>query len=54
MREITDENNIISTDVFSTNWGQKIGTEKLIIVDTEKLSFKIIDIDFRKQFGEER
>ena len=54
MKEIENQDNIISTDVFSTNWGQKIGAEKLIIVDTEKPSFEIIDIDFRKQFGEER
>lgn len=54
LKEITKTNNIISTDVFSTNWGKRIASEKLIIVDTKTLQHKTIDIDFKKEFGKTR
>ena len=37
------------TDVLSTNWGKKIGTEQVIIVGTEKPSFGMIDSCFYKR-----
>lgn len=54
IKEITEENGVVSVDVFSTSWGKKIGTEQMIIVDTKRPSYDVIDIDFRKEFGEER
>lgn len=54
MRDIFREGGVISTDVFSTNWGKKIGAEKMMIVDTEKLTFEVVEIDYRMEFGEER
>lgn len=44
----------ISTDVFSTNWGKQLGVEQMIIIDTETGLFEQIEIDFRKEFGDER
>ena len=44
----------ISTDVFSTDWGKKYSSEQMIIVDTETGEFEQIDIDYRKEFGNER
>ena len=54
LKNIAETDRIVSTDVFSTDWGKKIGDEKMIIVDTSKLSFKIVNIDYRREFGEER
>ena len=54
LRDIIKKDGIVSLDVFSTNWGEKIGVEKMIIVDTDKPSFEVVDIDFRREFGEER
>lgn len=54
LKEITKTNNIISTDVFSTSWGRRIACEKLIIIDTETTQHEIIDIDFKKEFGDNR
>ncbi len=48
---VAEVDGAISTDVFSTNWGKKIGVEKMIVVDTGGSSFEIIDIDFRHEFG---
>lgn len=53
-KDIEKSGDIISVDVFSTNWGKKNGVEKMVIVDTESATFEIINIDFRKEFGEER
>ena len=53
MKDVREVSGVISTDVFSTNWGKKMGDEKMIIVDTEKLVFEVVDIDFRREFGEE-
>ena len=54
MKDIGEADGVISTDVFSTKWGEKMAIEKMIIVDTEKATYEIVDIDFRKEFGEER
>ncbi len=54
MRDIFREGGVISTDVFSTNWGKKIGAEKMMIMDTKKLDFEIVGIDYWREFGEER
>lgn len=54
LRDVEETDDIISTDVFSTSWGKKISAEQMIIVDTEDLSFKKININFRKTFGEGR
>ena len=54
IKNIVKHDGIISVDTFSTNWSQKFGSEQMIIIDTENLSFKIIDIDFRKEFGDSR
>ena len=54
LRNILKKDGVVSVDVFSTNWGKKVGVEKMIIVDTDKPSFEVIDIDFRSEFGEER
>jgi hypothetical protein len=35
MQKITDDGNVVSADVFSTNWGKKHGEEKFIIINTE-------------------
>lgn len=51
MKDTTKQNGVVSTDVFSTNWGKKIGSEQLIIVDSETGKFEQVDIDFRKAFG---
>lgn len=51
---ITKIDEVVSTDIFSTNWGKRVGDEKMIIVDTDEPSFEIVDIDFRREFGEER
>jgi len=52
--DIETIDSVISTDVFSTNWGKKYGSEQMIIVDTLTKEIKKIPIDFRKTFGEER
>ena len=54
MREIVEKDGVVSVDVFSTNWGKKFGEEKMIIVDTEKPSYEVVNIDYRKTFGEVR
>lgn len=54
MKNIEESDGIISVDVFSTDLGKQYGEEKMMIVDTEKSSYEIVDIDFRKVFGEER
>lgn len=54
MENIFERYNVVSTDVFSTNWGKKIGVEKMIIVDTDEPSFETVDIDYRGVFGEDR
>lgn len=54
MRDVVEKNSIVSTDVFSTNWGEKVGTEWMMIIDTEKLSFEAVRLDFRKEFSEGR
>ena len=54
MREITESKGVLSVDVFSTNWGNKIGAEEMVVVDTERAVFEIVDIDYRGEFGEER
>ena len=54
LRDISEKDGIVSVDVFSTNWGKKVGVEKMIIVDTNKPSFEVVDINFRSEFGEER
>ena len=54
VKEVIKDSSIISTDVFSTNWGKKIGSEKMIVVGTINASFEVINIDYRKEFGEER
>ncbi len=41
MRKIKQSGNIISTDVFSTNWGEKYGEEKMIVIDSSTANFKI-------------
>lgn len=51
--DITRVGNNVITDVFSTNWGKKIGSEQLIIVDSETKEIEQIDIDFRKEFLED-
>lgn len=48
---IHQDDNIVSTDVFSTNWGKKIGQEQMIIVDTETREYKTIDINYRERFN---
>ncbi|MBQ3348575.1 metallophosphoesterase [Candidatus Saccharibacteria bacterium] len=53
MKDIVEIGGLISVDAFSTNWGKKLGIEKMIIIDTEKLAFKVVDIDYRGEFGEE-
>ncbi len=52
--EIDSNSHMISTDVFSTEWGKKISSERMIIVDTKTGKYKEINIDFRKEFGDER
>ena len=54
IKKIQNIDNENTTDLISTNWGVKISTERMIIVDTSKPSYEIINIDYRKQFGEER
>lgn len=49
-KDITDDGSIISVDVFSTNWGRKIGVEEMIIIDTETGKYEQIHIDYRKEF----
>ena len=39
MKENTLESSVLSVDVFSTSWGKKFGSEKMIIVDTETAEF---------------
>ena len=39
MKENTLEGSVLSVDVFSTSWGKKFGSEKMIIVDTETAEF---------------
>ena len=48
---IHQDDNVVSTDVFSTNWGKKIGQEQMIIVDTETREYKTIDINYRRRFN---
>ena len=48
------EYKVISTDVFSTNWGKKCSVEQMIIIDTETGELEQIDIDYRKEFGDGR
>ena len=45
--DIVDGCKIISTDVFSTNWGKKIGEEKFIVIDTTNGKYFKVDIDYR-------
>lgn len=54
VKDIVEENGVVSVDTFSTDWGKKISIEKMIIVDTEEPSFKIVNIDYREAFGEKR
>lgn len=44
------ERTIITTDVFSTDWGRQYGEEKLIIIDTNTGEWEKIGIDYRKTF----
>lgn len=48
--EIMDDNSIVSVDVFSTDWGKKLGVEEMIIVDTETGKYEQVHIDYRKEF----
>ena len=54
MKAIDNSNGIISTDVFSTNWGRRYGEEKMIIIDTDTGVYEVADIDFRKKFLERK
>ena len=54
IEDISKDAFAISTDVFSTDWGKQLGVEQMIIVDTETGLFEQIEIDFRKEFGDER
>lgn len=51
MKDIEDVDGIVSVDAFSTNWNKKFGVEQMIVVDTEKPSYEVVEIDFRKSFG---
>ena len=51
MKDIAEEDDIISVDVFSTNWGAKFGSEQLIVIDSETGKYEKIDINFRKTFN---
>ncbi len=42
LQKMEKAGNVISVDVFSTNWGKKYGEEKMIIIDTETGEFKIV------------
>lgn len=35
LEKVKDCDNVITTDVFSTNWGKKYGEEKFVIIDTK-------------------
>ena len=54
MREVMREGGVVTTDVFSTNWGQKIGVERMVVVDTAGPDFEVVEADFRGEFGWER
>lgn len=40
----------LSCDVFSTNWGKKLGEEHLVIVDTTTAEYQIDQRDYRQEF----
>ena len=46
----TPKQRYLSCDVFSTNWGKKLGEEHLVIVDTTTAKYQVDQRNYRQEF----